>query len=790
MNNCFHCNTPIKGNFIEKKFKETDFKFCCLGCSIAYELVNSEEVKDKESFLEDLIKNEIDIKEKKNLNFDKTDSFYLKGITCTSCSPIIEKVLTLQEGVSEAKVNLVSEKVKISFDSKNFNLNKTKKELKKFGYTLIEKNSLEDIENITDMYLLRLASVWFLSMNIMSFSMGIYYGQLDNYKEVIPAIIYIQAFLCTIVVFVLGYPLIKSAIMKLTQKKLSMETLVVFGTLTSYFYSLYETFYGKFNVYYDTASMIIAFVLLGKFLENSAKNKAGKTIKKLMTLNAKSAKVIENNLEIEKNIDEIKIDDIVIVKAGEKIPLDGIIIEGESHIDESMITGEYKPVSKKVGNRVFSATINQDNYFIFKVTETSENTTLAKIIDLVEKAQNEKTEFEKVADKISAYFIPIVFLLAILTWVLWVFFTQNNSIALMNAIAVLVVACPCALGLAVPMATHTALDKSAEKGIIIKNSNLIEELNKITTIITDKTGTLTEGKMKVVKVEFSNHDYSEDLVLKLIGSIEKYSEHPIAKSIVNYVKEKEINLDNITNFQITKGLGVEGNFKNFHIKIGNKNFIEKDSNNIITTNDNKNSISTMVFCSINNKLVASLFIEDNIKEKVKETLDNIRAKNLKVIMLTGDNKNSAEYIAKNLGISEFYYEQLPADKLNFISNLQKKGEKILMIGDGINDAPSLVKADIGVSVSNAGDISIEASDITFMKNDFDNLLKIFYISELSLKYLKINIIWAFSYNFVSIPLAMLGFLQPIFAAAFMAISSLLIIRNSLVLKKDLETKFS
>ncbi|MEK7431879.1 MAG: cation-translocating P-type ATPase [Cyanobacteriota bacterium] len=777
---CEHCNLDIK----TKPIIREQLYFCCLGCSIANQLIKTID-EEKDDLLDKLVKEKINFSSiNKNIIINNQESFFINGINCVSCSPIIEKIIENQEGVSSSKVNLISEKVKISYDSSIFNLEKTKKDLKKFGYELVTKNQKENTEQVTDMYLLKLALVWFLSMDIMSFSLGIYYAQLENYKEVIPFVIYIQMFLCTLVIFVSGFSILKSAFLKLLKGKLSMETLVSFGAITAYSYSVYETFIGKFNVYYDTASMIIAFVLLGKFLESSSKNKAGQTIKKLMNLGSKTAIVIENEKEILKNIEDVKVNDLLIVKAGEKIPVDGFIIEGESYIDESMLTGEVKAIHKKLDDKVYSATINQDGYFIFKATDVGENTTLAKIIELVEKAQNEKTESQKLADKLSVYFIPIVIFLSVLTFVLWFYISSNNEIALVNAIAVLVVACPCALGLAAPMATYTALDKAAELGIIIKNSNNIEVINKIDVIFTDKTGTLTEGKMKVSNITFyDNLELDHNFILKILGSVEKYSEHPISKAILNYVKEKNIELENIKDFKLTKGMGIEGKFNDLYIKIGSYIFLNTNSNQI---NDiNNENIVTKVFCSINDKLVCSIEVEDKIKTGVNETLNYFKQKNIKVVMITGDNKVSAEKIAKLLDLEEFYYEKLPADKVDIILKAKKEQKKVMMIGDGINDAPSLVSADIGVAISNASDISIESADVNILRNDFESIPKIFEISYLSLHYLKINMIWAFSYNFISIPLAMGGILKPIVASAAMAISSLLIVTNSLRLRRKI-----
>lgn len=800
---CYHCNLPINNKPVVNNILGQDRFYCCLGCSIANQLINSTN-NDKDLELENLIKDKLinNISDNKNNinNLEITDNltFKIGGITCASCGSIIEKITLLENGIVNCRVNLISEKLKISYDNKHFDLKNLNKNLKRFGYTLIDNKNAENSEYLSENYLIRLGMVWFLSMNIMSLSLGFYYGQLENYPDLITWVIYIESFLATLIIFGLGFPFLKNAFYKGLKGQMSMETLVSFGTLTAYFYSVWAMFNNKTDVYYDTASMIIALVLLGKFLENSSKSKASQTIKKLLGLGVKNATILKDGQEISVEINDVKIDDSVVVKPGEKIPVDGIITDGESFIDESMLTGESIAVSKKINDKVYGATINQDGRFIFKVTETGDNTVLSKIIDLVEKAQNEKTESQKLADKLSSYFIPMVFILSALTALIWYLFGAENNTIILNAVAVLVVACPCALGLATPMATFVALDKAASMGIIFKNAVLIETLEKINTIVFDKTGTLTEGKMSVSKIDLIDKDIDidESKLFQLIYSLENYSEHPIAKSIVkNLVDNLKIknesyvqNFSNVLNFKNIKGMGVEGIVNESYVVIGNERLMLNRNIDISYLSNNikyKNSSSIKILVSVNQKLTAVLYLEDKIKEKTYDSILKLKQKNFDVIMITGDQESTAKDISEKAGIEKYYFNKLPEDKINMIKDFQNQGKSVIMIGDGINDAPALVQADIGLAISNATDISMEASDITLINSDIEIIPKLFELGEASNKTLKMNLLWAFLYNFITIPLAMFGILKPIVAAAAMAISSLIIVNNSLRLRRKI-----
>ncbi|MFN8577470.1 MAG: heavy metal translocating P-type ATPase metal-binding domain-containing protein [Candidatus Sericytochromatia bacterium] len=787
IDNCYHCSLPINNKPVVNSLNGSDRFYCCLGCSIANQLINSSNT-NKELELEGLVKeklNNLKIVEKKDIKETNVISYRIKGITCSSCGSIIEKIVDLERGVIKSQVNLISEKIKISFDNTKFDFKSLNKNLKKFGYVLLDNRNTEDSEYLSENYLLRLGMVWLLSMNIMSLSLGFYYGQLEKYPDLMNIAIYVEAFLATLIIFGLGFPFLKNAFFKGLKGQMSMETLISFGSLTAYIYSMWTIFNNKTDVYFDTASMIIALVLLGKFLENSSKSKASQTIKKLLGLGVKTATILKDGKEQNINIEDVKINDLVIVKAGEKIPVDGVIIEGDSYIDESMLTGESLAVSKKINDKVYGATINQEGRFIFKVTEVGENTALSRIIDLVEKAQNEKTDSQKLADRVSAFFIPIVFILSALTGLIWYLQGSGYNTILLNSVSVLVVACPCALGLATPMATFVALDRAASLGIIFKNAGLIETIQKINIIIVDKTGTLTEGKMSLSKVDILDNAFNKEELLKLVASLENYSEHPIAKSIVNFSNFENNELYKVIDFRLKKGMGVEGIVNEKYIVIGNERLLKERKIDLYKLHENidisQNSIRILV--SINSKLSAILYLDDKIKEKTPQAINKLKEIGFEIVMLTGDQENTARAIANQVGIEKYHFNQLPEDKINFITNLQKLNKSVIMIGDGINDAPALVKADIGIAISNATDISLEASDITLINSDIEIIPKLFELSQESNKTLKINLLWAFLYNLITIPLAMLGILKPIVAAAAMAISSLIIVNNSLRLRR-------
>jgi len=775
VSNCYHCNLELPSKPIIKNGKY----FCCNGCYIANKIINFKDDK-YDLTLENELDNIIPSKklEINNLRETNKESFTIKGINCSSCLPIIQKVVNREAGVISCKINPITNKLKITYDNNYFFRDNLVKNLSKLGYILEKDKNDNKYTELTENYLIKLGLCWFLSMNIMALSFARYFGEIEKHIISTSFIIKMEAILSFVVTFLLGYQLIKNSIAKLKQLSFGMDFLVSFGSIIAYIYSIYSLYKGSDDVYFDTSSMIISFVLLGKYLEALSKSKAGDSIKKLLDLNDKKVLVRKESIQLQKYVEELEINDEIIVKKGEKFYADGIVIEGNSSVDESMLTGESIPVNKVINDKVFAGTINLENYLVVKVTAVGSDTIISKIVELIEKAYLEKNDFQKLADRVSSFFIPIVLILSLLTFYIW----SNYSIsqAIVYSISVLVVACPCALGLATPMATFIGLDKLAQKGIILKDANLFEKLQKINTIIFDKTGTVTKGKLEVKEFIRLSDKYSDNEIFLYTKQLENLSEHHISKSIckyLNYINVQECK--GINNFQIFSGSGIYGEIDNKRIYIGNKSFLIKNNFKITINIDNA---LTQVYIGINEELVGLFLLEDSIKENAIETI-KILSKDYDIYLLSGDNENVVKYISNQLSIKNYMSNQLPEDKMKFIKKLKKENKKVIMIGDGINDAPALSEADIGISIISASDISKEVSDISMINSDIDKIPELFYFSEKILKILRINIFWAFSYNIISVPLAMSGNLKPIFAALSMTISSLLIVNNSFRIKK-------
>jgi Cu+-exporting ATPase len=574
-----------------------------------------------------------------------------------------------------------------------------------------------------------------------------------------------------------------------------MNSLVAVGTGAAFSFSVLITLFPELilkagevpHVYFDTTVVIITLILMGKWLEAKAKSKTGSAIKKLIALKPKTALIKTAEGEKVIKIDDLIIGDIVIVKPGEKIPADGKIINGYSTVDESMLTGESFPVEKTSGSKIFGGAINRSGTFEFEVTAIGKDSVLGKIITLVEEAQGSKAPIQKLADKVAAIFVPIVIVIAILTFIFWIILGGENSftVALINFVAVLIIACPCAMGLATPTALIVGIGKGAENGILIKDGEHLELAHKIKTVLFDKTGTITEGKPVVSKIITNGYDENE--LLKFAASLEKRSEHPLAVAIVKYADTKGITIPDPIEFESTTGFGLIGKVEDKRIIIGNKNFL---SNHNVTLNHFEEKAyelssegKTVVYIAIAGKTLGIIAIEDPVKNTSADAIQKLKSLNIKTIMITGDNKRSAGHIAEQLGIDEYEAEVLPEDKSNQIAKYQKQGEIIAMVGDGINDAPALAQANVGIAIGTGTDVAIETGDIVLMKGDLMGVVNAIKLSKATIKTIKQNLFWAFIYNTVGIPLAAIGWLNPMFAALAMAFSSVSVISNSLRLKK-------
>lgn len=695
----------------------------------------------------------------------------VSGMHCASCSSIIENKLSKLTGVENIKINFATEKANIVFDSEKINLQKINKEIEKLGYVLnedenIENNEFKKLENKVK-FSFPLAIILFLIMieNII-------------FKNVpMQKFNFVLIFLATVVLFWIGKPFLKGIVNFVKYRVANMDTLIGIGTVAAYVYSIFNL--GK-EGFFDVTISVIGFVTFGKYLETKSKMKTGEAIKKLLGLQSKTALVLVWNKEIEILINEVKIGDILIVKPGTKIPVDGIIIKGNSSVDESMINGESVPIDKQIGDLVIGATINKQGSFQFRATKIGEKTMLAEIIKTVEEASNSKAPIQSLADKISSIFVPVVLIIALLSFGIWLIIGQSLSMAILSMVGVLVIACPCALGLATPTAIIVGMGKGATEGILIKSAESLQKLSKVDTIVMDKTGTITKGEIKVTEIVILDKKFSENEILKYVGSVENLSEHPLAKSIIKKVKEENIKLEKCKNFLNLEGIGVNGivNKKNILVQklIDNKNELIQQG-------------KTVIEVLIDDKKVALIAMTDTLKDGVVETIKLLHKKRIEVIMLTGDNQLVAEFIAKQANIYGVIAGVLPQEKAKKIKELQDMGKKVAMIGDGINDAPALIQADVGIAMATGTDIAIESAGITLLHGDIKKIGKTIELAKETMKTIKQNLFWAFIYNIIGIPIAA-GILYPIwkiglnpmFAGLAMAGSSVSVVTNSLRLK--------
>ncbi|MBT4277865.1 copper-translocating P-type ATPase [Candidatus Falkowbacteria bacterium] len=727
----------------------------------------------------------------------KKETIKITGMHCASCAVNISHDLQKQEGVKMADVNYATEKAVVEYDEDRVSREKLKETIVKAGYGIQEEghhhedsggHEYDHNGNVKKERLRVILSVILsLPIVIRMFFMweipGEFWGvSLTNW---------IQHDLTFIIVFFLGWKFHKVAFEQLKRFRANMDTLISMGTLTAYFYSLYAMFVGQ-EVYFESAASITTLILLGKYLELKSKGRASQAMKKLMELGVKKAKLITSDgKEIEIEINDIKVGDILLVRPSEKIPLDGVVIEGESNISESMLTGESLPVSKKVGDKVFGATINENGVIKIKITEVGEGTVLAQIIKTVEEAQYYKAPIQKLADRISAIFVPIVIVIAIASFLGWFFISKDFPLALINGVAVLIIACPCALGIATPIAVMVGTSIGARKGILIKNGESFEKAKNIDVVVLDKTGTLTKGEPKVQEVLVNeNYDFEEKHILKIGGSLANLSEHPLSKAVNDFIKDKDIQFAEIEGFEEISGQGIAGACKIHKVKLLLGNIKLLKNNNLDISWAKKilekysNSGGTINFLVHGDKIIGGFLIADEIKEGAKEAIEQIKELNLEPIMISGDNKIAASAVAKEINIKNYLAEVLPHEKQNEIKKLQEQGKRVVFVGDGINDAPSLVQADLGIAMGAGTDIAKESGNIILMKGDPRKIVEAIKLSKKTFKIIKQNLFWAFFYNVVAIPLAIAGLISPMMAAIAMSLSSITVITNSLRIYRD------
>ncbi len=714
----------------------------------------------------------------------KTAKLKIKGMHCASCAVLIDKQLKKTEGVVNANTNLSNETSYIEYDEKKTGTEKLINAVKKAGYSVeIAQSNDAKTKELSRMKKVFMFSL-LLSVPALLISMFVMDYDMKNW---------ILFLLATPVQFIAGYEFYKNSYTGLKVRTASMDTLIALGTSAAYFYSLGATFLDPMaEVYFEVSAILITFVLLGRYLETAAKAKTSDAIKKLMGLTAKTATVIRNKKEITVSIDEVKAGDLIRVKPGEKVPVDGVIIEGGSSIDESMITGESMPVEKRKGDKVIGATINKHGSFVLKATAVGENTTLSQIIQLVERAQGSKASIQRFADMISARFVPAIIVISLLTFAYWLLIAaQPLSFALILAVAVLVIACPCALGLATPTAIMVGIGRGAQHGVLIKDGSALEKAHKINTVVFDKTGTITEGRPVVTDV-VALPGSKEKEVISTAAGVEKNSEHPLAEAIVNYANERKIKIPKATNFSAIPGYGVSARIGNKKILFGNEKLMRK--NNIDTRmhmtilEKLENEGKTAMLLSVNKKLAGVIAVADKIKTTSAEAITQLKKTGLEVYMITGDNERTAHAVARQTGIDNVLANVLPGEKAEHVKKLQRT-KRVCFVGDGINDSPALAQADLGIAMGSGTDVAMETGDIVLMKSDLRDVVTAIKLSRKTFSKIKQNMFWALIYNVIGIPIAAgllfapFGILlSPMIAGAAMALSSVSVVSNSLLLK--------
>ena len=742
----------------------------------------------------------------------------IEGMTCAACAKAVERVGKKLEGVESISVNIATDKANVIYNPAKVKLSQIKAAIEKAGYKPIgeEKKISVDEDKLKKEKEMKTLFTKFIIATI--FAIPLFYIAMGPMIPKpfgpwpLPEIINpmnntlnyaLIQLLLVIPVMGAGYKFYIHGFKSLFSKSPNMDTLVAIGTSAAFLYSVYTTIQianGKITgmhhhqLYYESAGIIIALILLGKYFESRSKGKTSEAIKKLMGLQPKTAILIINGTEVETPIDEVMVGDIILVKPGEKIPVDGTVIEGNTSVDESMLTGESIPVEKNVGSKVTGASINKNGSIKFRAEKVGSDTALAQIVKLVEDAQGTKAPIAKLADTVSGYFVPIVMTIAVVSALLWWIFGGKDIVFVLTIfISILVIACPCALGLATPTAIMVGTGKGAENGILIKGGEALELSHKINTIIFDKTGTITEGKPKVTDI-ITSEGIEEGYLLEIATSAEKNSEHPLGEAIVRYGMEKDINFKNLENFKAIPGHGIEVIIDNKKILLGNRKLMNERNISLLNLENKSDELAregkTPMYISIDNNIGGIIAVADVVKESSKKAIETLHEMGIKVAMVTGDNKKTASAIASQVGIDIVLAEVLPEDKSQEVKKLQEKGNFVAMVGDGINDAPALAKADIGIAIGSGTDVAMESADIVLMRSDLMDVPNAIKLSNATIKNIKQNLFWAFGYNTIGIPVAagllyIFGgpLLNPMIAAAAMSLSSVSVVTNALRLKK-------
>lgn len=734
-----------------------------------------------------------------DIQLEKTE-FDITGMTCAACSARIEKVLNKQDGIQYATVNLALEKATIEYAPGTITTDQIIKKVDSIGYGATVKND-ENQEEQTDHKLQEIQKqkrkfIWSLLLSLPLLWSMVSHFEFTSFIP-LPEILmnpWVQMALATPVQFIIGKQFYVGAYKALINKSANMDVLVALGTSAAYFYSVFLAYQSigsgmhMVELYFETSAILITLIILGKMFEAKAKGRSSEAIKKLMGLQAKTATVERDGNEVEIPLEDVVTGDIVYIKPGEKVPVDGEVIEGRSALDESMITGESVPVDKSIGDTLIGATMNKNGFLKMKATKVGRDTALAQIIKVVEDAQGSKAPIQRLADTISGIFVPIVVGIAVLTFLVWYIWVEPGDFAeaLEKLIAVLVIACPCALGLATPTSIMAGSGRAAEFGILFKGGEHLESTYGITTVILDKTGTVTNGEPVLTDVKVES-GFDEEDFLALVGAVERSSEHPLAVSIVKGIKEKGITLLGSEDFDAIPGYGVKAKVEGTEVVIGTTKLMEQVGVHIDYVLETKLALETegktVMLVAINGNYAGLVAVADTIKDTSKEAIQRLKDMELEVIMITGDNQRTAEAIAKEAGIQDVIAEVLPEGKAKEVQKLQEEGKKVAMVGDGINDAPALAMADIGMAIGTGTDVAMEAADITLIRGDLNSIADAIFMSKKTIRNIKQNLFWALAYNSLGIPIAAMGFLAPWLAGAAMAFSSVSVVLNALRLQR-------